>query len=288
MKISDARRNLFMKDYSRNSPEEIWKLIRSGEIDFPTAGMCAGYAQANLVILPGKYAADFKKFAEKNPKPCPVLEIIEGTPDVHDMGAGANIATDIPRYYVYRNGVRTEELSDVSEYWTKDSVAFLIGCSFSFEEALMRAGIEVRHIAQGCNVPMYKTNIPCESAGVFEGPMVVSMRPMTPENAVLAKEITEKYPNVHGGPVQIGNPEEIGISDISSPDYGDSVEIREGEIPVFWACGVTPQAAIENAKLPLVITHAPGHMFITNILNTELNAFLEKKKKQSERTGLKA
>lgn len=267
-----------MKDYSKTSPQEIWKLIRSGEIDYPTAGMCAGYAQANLVILPKQYAEDFKEFARKNPKPCPILEVVEGTPDIHDMGAGSSIVTDIPRYFIYRNGVRTDEVTDVSEYWQEDSVAFLIGCSFSFEEALMREGIEVRHIAMGCNVPMYKTNIACESAGVFEGPMVVSMRPMTPENAKKAKEITDRYPNVHGGPVQIGDPEAIGIKDISKPDYGDAVEIREGEIPVFWACGVTPQAAVENAKPPIVITHAPGHMFITDIPNAELNDFLEAKK----------
>ena len=267
-----------MKDYSKTSPQEIWKLIRSGEIDYPTAGMCAGYAQANLVILPKEYAEDFKEFARKNPKPCPILEVIEGTPAIHDMGEGANIVTDVPRYRVYENGVFTKELTDVSEYWKEDSVAFLIGCSFSFEEALMRAGIEVRHIAMGCNVPMFKTNIQCESAGVFEGPMVVSMRPMTPENAQIAKEITDRYPNVHGGPVQIGAPEAIGIKDVMKPDYGDAVEFREGEIPVFWACGVTPQAAIENAKLPLVITHAPGPLFITNVLNTELNDYLEAKK----------
>ncbi|MCD8151044.1 MAG: putative hydro-lyase [Clostridiales bacterium] len=270
-----------MKDYSSMLPEEIWKLIRSGEIDYQTSGMCAGYAQANLVILPKRYADDFKEFARKNPKPCPILEIVEGTPDIHAMGEGASIVTDLPRYYVYRNGVRTEELTDVSSYWKEDSVAFLIGCSFSFEEALMSAGIEVRHIAMGRNVPMYKTNIACEEAGVFRGPMVVSMRPMTPEDAQRAKEITERYPNVHGGPVQIGDPEAIGIRDIDRPDYGESVEIREGEIPVFWACGVTPQAAIENAKLPLVITHAPGHMFITNVKNTELNDYLEARKQNS-------
>ncbi len=267
-----------MKDYSTMSPAEAWKLIRAGEIDFNTAGMCAGYAQANLVILSREYAEDFKEFARKNPKPCPILEIIEGTPGIHDMGEGACIVTDIPKYFVYRDGVRAEVLTDVSEYWTEDSVAFLIGCSFSFEEALIREGIEVRHIAMGCNVPMYKTKIACEGAGVFEGPMVVSMRPMTPENAWKAKEITERFPNVHGGPVQIGEPEEIGILDINHPDYGDAVEIRDGEIPVFWACGVTPQAAVENVKLPLVITHAPGHMFITNVLNTELNDYLEAKK----------
>ncbi|WP_352397327.1 putative hydro-lyase [[Clostridium] aminophilum] len=268
------------KDYSQTSPEEIWKLIRAGEIDYPTAGMCAGYAQANLVILPKKYADEFREFAKKNPKPCPILEVIEGTPDVHDMGEGACITTDVPRYRIYRNGVFTDEVTDVSEYWTEDSVAFLIGCSFSFEEALLKAGIDVRHISMGCNVPMFKTNIACESAGVFEGPMVVSMRPMTPENAQKAKEITDRYPNVHGGPVEIGDAAAIGVRDVMKPDYGDPVEFKEGEIPVFWACGVTPQAAIENAKLPLVITHAPGHMFITNVRNAELNDYLEAKKQK--------
>ena len=179
-----------MADYSKMTPPEVWKLIRTGEITRPTAGMCAGYAQANLVILPKKYADDFKEFARKNPKPCPILEVVEGTPDIHDMGEGASIVTDIPKYFIYRDGVKVDEVTDVSSYWKEDSVAFLIGCSFSFEEALMKAGIEVRHIAQGCNVSMYKTNIQCESAGVFKGPMVVSMRPMTPENAQKAKEIT--------------------------------------------------------------------------------------------------
>ena len=176
-----------MADYSKMTPPEVWKLIRTGEITRPTAGMCAGYAQANLVILPKKYADDFKEFARKNPKPCPILEVVEGTPDIHDMGEGASIVTDIPKYFIYRDGVKVDEVTDVSSYWKEDSVAFLIGCSFSFEEALMKAGIEVRHIAQGCNVSMYKTNIQCESAGVFKGPMVVSMRPMTPENAQKAR-----------------------------------------------------------------------------------------------------
>lgn len=269
-----------MEDYRNMRPEEAWKKIRSGEIDYPTAGMCGGYAQANLVILPRAYAKDFKEFTEKNPKPCPVLEILAGSPLVHDMGEGANIATDIPRYFIYRNGVKTDEVTDISAYWQEDFVGVLIGCSFSFEEALLEAGIDVRHISMGCNVPMYKTNMECEKAGVFEGPLVCSMRPMTPENAKKAAEITGRYPNVHGAPVHMGDPARIGISDISCPDYGDSVEIRDGEIPVFWACGVTPQAAVERAKPPIVITHAPGHMFITNVKNADLNDFLESRKKR--------
>ena len=215
-----------------------------GPIDFPTAGMCRGYAQANLVILPPEYAADFEEYAKLNPFPCPILEIIKGTPETHDMGEGGNICSDIPRYRVYENGVFTKELTDATEYWKEGYVGFLIGCSFSFEEALIREGIEVRHIAQGRNVPMYKTNIQTVKAGPFEGPMV-------------------------------------GVADVMKPDYGEAVDIYPGEITVFWPCGVTPQAAVENAKPPIVITHAPGHMFITDVLNTELNDYLEAKKQKA-------
>ena len=247
--------------YVDKTPAEVRALCRDGVIDFPTAGMCRGYAQANLVILPPEYAADFEEFAKKNPFPCPILEIIKGTPDTHAMGEGGNICTDIPRYRIYENGVFTKELTDVS-----------------FEETLIKEGIEIRHISQGRNVPMFKTNIQTVPVGPFSGPMVCSMRPMIPENAQKAYDITVKMPNVHGAPVQMGNPEEVGVMDVMKPDYGEAVDIYEGEIPVFWPCGVTPQAAIENAKLPIVITHAPGHMFITDILNSELNDYLEAQK----------
>lgn len=264
--------------YIDKKPCEVRELIRQGVIDFPTAGMCRGYAQANLVILPPEYADDFEEYTKRNPFPCPVLEIIRGTPETHDMGKGGNIVTDIPRYRVYENGVFTKELTDASHYWKDGYVGFLIGCSFSFEEALLAAGIPVRHIEKGCNVPMYKTSIHTVKAGPFHGPMVCSMRPMTPSQARHAYEITVRMPNVHGAPVQIGNPEAIGIEDIMKPDYGDPVDIYPGEVPVFWPCGVTPQAAVENARLPMVITHAPGHMFITDILNADLNSYLEQKK----------
>ena len=267
--------------YIDMKPAEVRKLIREGVIDFPTAGMCRGYAQANLIILPPEYAADFEKFAELNPFPCPILEIIKGEqPLTHAMGEGGNICSDIPRYRIYRDGVWDgETLTDVTEYWKQGYVGFLIGCSFSFEEALMKEGIEVRHIAQGRNVPMYKVGIQTVKAGPFEGPMVCSMRPMTPENAQKAYDITVKMPNVHGAPVHMGPAEGVGVADVMKPDYGDAVDIYEGEIPVFWPCGVTPQAAVENAKPPIAITHAPGHMFITDIINSELNDFLEEQKK---------
>ena len=264
--------------YIHRTPAQVRAAIRRGEIDFPTAGMCAGYAQANLVILPPEYAADFEEYTRLNPFPCPVLEIVKGSPITHAMGEGASLVTDIPRYRVYENGVFTKELTDASAYWKEGYVGFLIGCSFSFEEALLAAGIPVRHIEQGCNVPMFKTSIATKKAGPFEGPMVCSMRPMTPEQARRAYEITAAMPNVHGAPVQIGHPEAIGVADVMKPDYGDPVEIREGEIPVFWPCGVTPQAAVENAKPPIVVTHAPGHMFITDIRNAALNDYLERRK----------
>ena len=261
--------------YIDKKPSEVRKLIREGVIDFPTAGMCRGYAQANLIILPPEYAGDFEEFAKRNPFPCPILEIIRGTPETHDMGEGGNICTDIPKYRIYRDGKWDgKELTDVSDYWKEGYVGFLIGCSFSFEETLMREGIEIRHIAQGRNVPMFKTNIMTEPAGPFCGPMVCSMRPMTPENAKKAYDITVKMPNVHGAPVHMGNAAEVGVADVMKPDYGEAVDFYEGEIPVFWPCGVTPQAAVENAKPPIAITHAPGHMFITDIINSELNDYL--------------
>ena len=261
--------------YIHKTPAEVRAVIRQGIVDFPTAGMCAGYAQANLVILSPEYAADFQRYAELNPFPCPVLEIVKGTPATHAMGEGGDITTDIPRYRIYEHGVFTKEITDASAYWKDGYVGFLIGCSFSFEEALIAAGVEVRHITMGHNVPMYKTNIATVKAGPFEGPMVVSMRPMTPDKAEIARQITAAMPNVHGAPVHMGDPAVIGIADVMKPDYGDPVDIYEGEIPVFWPCGVTPQAAVENAKPPIVITHAPGHMFITDIKNSELNDYLE-------------
>ncbi len=264
--------------YVNMTPRDVRENIRKGIINFPTAGMAAGYAQANLVILPGKWAKDFEEYCSLNPFPCPVLEVVKGEPTTHAMGEGGNIVTDIPEYYIYRDGVLCEKVNDASAYWQDDFVGFLIGCSFSFEESLIREGIEVRHIAQGRNVPMYKTNIQTKKAGPFFGPMVCSMRPMTPENAKKAYDITVKMPNVHGAPVHIGDPSEIGVSDVMKPDYGDAVDIYDGEVPVFWPCGVTPQAAVENAKPPIVITHSPGHMFITDVRNSLLNDFLEKRK----------
>lgn len=258
-------------DLCNASPAEVRRMIRAGEITGPTAGMCAGYAQANLVILPKALAYDFLLFAQRNPKPCPILEVSDaGSRALNIIARDCDIAKDFPKYRVYDKGVLRGEYTDVSEFWQDDFVSFLIGCSFSFEAELLEAGLPVRHIEEGCNVPMFVTNIACEPAGVFSGNMVVSMRPMLPEEAIRAALITGAMPRVHGAPVHIGDPAAIGIADVNKPDFGDAVTMREGEVPVFWPCGVTPQAVVMNSKPDIVITHAPGHMLITDVKNVSL------------------
>lgn len=260
-----------MSQYETWEPKAVRELIRKGEITEPTTGMCNGYAQGNLVILPKQYAWDFLLFCQRNPKSCPLLEVADaGSRTFEKMGKGSDIAKDFPRYRIYEDGVWTGETTDVSEYFEQEDlelVSFLIGCSFSFESALLEADIPVRQIEEGVNVPMFETNIPCESAGVFSGNMVVSMRPIPHAQVPAAVSITAAMPRVHGAPVQIGCPEAIGILDVQKPDFGDAVTIKEGEVPVFWPCGVTPQAVIMNSKPSFVITHAPGHMFITDVKN---------------------
>jgi len=250
----------------RGTPQEIRTLIRHGQWRSPTSGLAPGYVQANLVVLPKTYAYDFLLFCQRNPKPCPLLEVTDpGDPEPKRTAPGADLRTDVPKYRIYRNGKFVEEVYDIRSVWRDDLVSFLIGCSFTFEKALLDNDIPVRHIENGCNVPMYKTNIPCEPAGVFHGNMVVSMRPMTPQQAIRAVQVTSRFPAVHGAPVHIGDPEQIGIRDLSQPDFGDPVPVNEGEIPVFWACGVTPQLVAMTSRPELMITHAPGHMFITDV-----------------------
>ena len=258
-------------DYSAMHPQEVKKLIRAGKIDFQTSGMCSGYAQANLCILPKEYAFDFLLFCMRNPKPCPILEVGDvGSREFKVMASEGDVCTDFPKYRIWKNGVLEKEVTDISDYWQDDFVYFLIGCSFSFESEMLEADIPVRHIEEGVNVPMFNTNIELTSAGVFHGNMVVSMRPIPNDLVVKAVEITAAMPKVHGAPVQIGNPEAIGISDVNRPDYGDSVTIKNGEVPVFWPCGVTPQNVVMQTKPPIAITHAPGHMFITDVKNVAL------------------
>lgn len=261
-----------MNHYENIAPSELRKLISSGKITGPTAGMAKGYTQANLAILKKEYAFDFLLFCQRNPKSCPLVEVTEvGSFISNIISDGADIRTDIPKYRIYKEGVFTEEVTDITEYWEEDMVAFLIGCSFTFETPLLEAGIPIRHIEENCNVPMYKTNIACEKAGIFEGPTVVSMRPMSHEDAIRAIQITSRFPSVHGAPIHIGDPSQIGIGDITKPDFGDAVTIIEGEIPVFWACGVTPQAVAMQSKPSIMITHAPGCMFISDLKDEKLS-----------------
>ena len=258
-------------DYSKAKPADVRKLIREGKLSGQTSGMCDGYAQANLVVLPKDIAYDFLLFCQRNPRPCPLLEVSDtGSRLLRTIAEGADIATDLPKYRLYKKGELAGEYTDVSELWRDDFVSFLIGCSFSFEGDLLAADVPVRQIEEEKNVPMYDTNIPCESAGVFHGNMVVSMRPLPHALVPKAVLITGQMPRVHGAPIHIGAPEAIGIKDLAHPDYGDAVTIREGEVPVFWPCGVTPQNAVMQSKPDLVITHAPGHMLITDVKNVNL------------------
>jgi uncharacterized protein YcsI (UPF0317 family) len=254
----------------RMTPGELRQACRQGRFDRPTAGLCAGFVQANLMAVPAEAAFDFLLYCQRNPKPCPVIEVVEAGRVEPACAPGADLRTDLPRYRVYREGRLAEERTEVRDLWRGDMVSFLIGCSFSFEEALARAAVPLRHVEAGCNVPMYRTTRPTAPAGRFRGPLVVSMRPIPAPLVPLAVQVTGRYEKVHGAPVQVGAPEALGIADLSRPDYGDPVEIRPGEVPVFWACGVTPQAAALASGLPFCITHAPGHMFATDLENAGL------------------
>ncbi len=251
---------------------QIRELCRAGTLTGPTSGMALEYTQVNLVILSTDVAGDFEEYCRRNPKPCPVLEVTRpGQYEPIKTAPCADLRTDLPRYCVYRDGVCADTPTSIEPYWGDDCIAFLIGCSFTFESALLDAGLPVRHIEQHRNVPMYRTDIACTPVGAFAGPLIVSMRPMTEEQAGVASRVTAAFPRVHGGPVHIGDANAIGINNLNHPDYGDAVTIHPGEIPVFWACGVTPTEAIMRAKPDLAVTHKPGHMFVTNILNRSLH-----------------
>jgi uncharacterized protein YcsI (UPF0317 family) len=243
---------------------------RRGALAGPTTGLALGYVQANLVLVPRDLAFDFLLFCQRNPKPCPVLEVTEpGCPEPAQVAPGADLRTDFPRYRVYRRGELVDEPADLLKWWRDDLVGFLLGCSFTFEKALLQAGLPVRHLETGSNVPMYRTQQPCRPAGLFRGPLVVSMRPMTPAQAIRAVHLCARFPHAHGAPVHFGDPSALGIRDLDHPDFGDVVEVRPGEVPVFWACGVTPQAVAMAVRPPLLITHKPGHMFVTDLRDEE-------------------
>jgi uncharacterized protein YcsI (UPF0317 family) len=266
MAVTSLRR----KDPAPDSGSAPRLAIRAGRHRGPTSGLAPGYVQGNLAILPQALAADFLRFCQLNPKPCPLIGAsAPGDWRVPELADDLDIRTDLPRYRVWRHGELVAEPEDIREFWRDDLVSFVIGCSFSFEEALMAEGIELRHISRGCNVPMYRTSIATAAAGPFHGPMVVSMRPLKPADAIRAVQITTRFPSVHGAPVHIGKPEMIGINDVMKPDYGDAVPVADDELPVFWACGVTPQSVIATVKPDFCITHYPGSMLVTDRKNTE-------------------
>ena len=244
--------------------------IRNGDWTGPTSGLAPGYVQGNLAILPASLASDFMRFCQLNPKPCPLLAAgAPGDPRLPSLGEDLDIRTDLCRFKVFRNGELIDEPTDLKKHWRDDLVIFALGCSFSFEDALMQDGMELRHITNNTTVPMYRTSIETTPAGPFHGPLVVSMRPLKPADAIRAVQITTRFPAVHGAPVHLGLPEDIGIKDVMKPDYGDPPEMRPGELPVFWACGVTPQSVVATVKPEFCITHYPGCMLVTDRKNTE-------------------
>jgi uncharacterized protein YcsI (UPF0317 family) len=244
--------------------------IRAGKWTKPTTGAAVGYVQANLVMLPRSAAFDFLLFCVRNPKPCPILDVLEPGMFEPSIARTADLRTDVPRYRVFRDGRQVEETSDVTALIDQEMVCFLLGCSFSFENAMQAAGLPIRNIEESKNVSMYVTNRQCLPAGPFSAPLVVSMRPLTPSQAVRATQITTRFHTTHGAPVHIGSPADIGIKDLHKPEFGDPVSIRDGEVPVFWACGVTSMLAATSTPLSLVITHAPGHMFVSDLKDEEL------------------
>src|SRR5712692_1211459 len=252
-------------------PKEIRADIRSGKLAGITAGLGPGFVQANMAVLPKDDAYDFLLFCQRNPRPCPLIEVTDvGSPEPVGVAPGADLRTDLPRYRIYKDGVLADEVMDVKAFWRDDLVAFLLGCSFTFEWALLDAGIRLWHVEHGKNVAMWRTSIPCRPAGVFQGPLVVSMRPIAAADLSKAVTASARFPRAHGAPVHIGDPAAIGIRDLTRPDFGDAVEVRPGEVPVFWACGVTPQAVAMEVRRPLLITHKPGCMFVTDLRDTDL------------------
>ena len=252
-----------MKELKDLTPKEAREIFRNNEMIVPTSGISEGHIQANLAILPKELALDFLIFAQRNPKACPILDVTDiGNPEAKIVAKGSDLRFDVPKYRVYKNGELVDEVTDIEKYWTEEMVGFVIGCSFSFEKAMLNAKIPVRHIEDNHNVPMYLTNIDTVPSGPFHGKMVVSMRPIPYDQVVRAVTVTSRFPSVHGAPVHIGDPEQIGIKNIDRPDFGERSEIKDGEVPVFWACGVTPQSIAMTSKPEIMITHAPGYMLI--------------------------
>ncbi|MCP5002079.1 MAG: putative hydro-lyase [Hyphomicrobiales bacterium] len=246
--------------------EAVRDIVRAGDYSGHTTGLAAGRLQANVVILPEDHAVDFLRFCQRNAKACPLVGVSDrASPMMHTLGADIDIRTDVPSYRIYRNGVVEQEVTDISDLWRDDLVAFALGCSFTFERALMADGIRLHHIERNFTIPMYRTSVPTEPAGPFNGGVVVSMRPIARADVDRTREISARYPFAHGAPIHLGEPHAIGIASLDEPDWGDACAVGDDEVPVFWACGVTPQNAVLNAKPDICITHTPGCMLVTDI-----------------------
>ncbi len=271
MALMEARRD--DASWDLDDPVAMRQVIRAGDFTEHTGGVALGYVHANVAILPKDYADEFARFCQRNPKPCPLLAMSEpGDPRLPDLAADLDIRTDVPSYRVFRDGEYVEDVPDIRHLWQDDMVAFAMGCSLSFEGALLDAGLPLRHIDSGETVPVYRSGIDCKPAGRFSGKMVVSMRPFKPADAIRAIQITSRFPNVHGAPVHIGKPEQIGI-DVNDPWQCGKVDVRDDELPLFWACGITPQVAVEQAKPPIAISHTPACMLVTDLRNATLASF---------------
>lgn len=254
------------RDLAKLTPAGVRAEIRRGKYQSHTAGLGDGYLQTNLAILPEVFALDFMRFCQRNPKPCPLVGVSDtGNPMMFTLGSDIDIRRDVPRYNIYRDGKLDESALDISDIWGDSMVAFALGCSFTFERALRETGIPVWHVENDRTVPMFRSNIDTVPAGPFRGKMVVSMRSIPADRVDEAANISRGFPLAHGAPVHVGDPAEIGIADVSRPDWGDAAPVKDGEVPMFWACGVTPQVAIEAAGVPLCITHKPGHMLLTDV-----------------------
>jgi len=259
-----------MQETATMTATDLRRRIRSGDWTTPTSGAATGFLQANLVMLPASHAFHFLLFCTRNPKPCPILDVLEAGESAPTIAAAADLRVELPLYRIFEKGKMTEEVTSVTDRFRPDTVSFLLGCSFSFENAMLAAGLPIRNIEEDKNVSMYITNRQCRPAGPFSAPLVVTMRPMTPEQAIRAVQVTTRFHLTHGAPVHIGDPTVLGIQDLDRPDFGDPVTVRPGEIPVFWACGVTSTLAALSARLELTITHAPGHMFVSDLKDEHL------------------
>jgi len=257
----------------QGSAQDVRLAMRDGSWTGTTHGLARGYAQANLAIVPRDAALDFMRFCQRNPKPCPLLDVTDtGDPEFRLVAPGSDVRRDLSGYCVYRDGILVDEPDDISDLWSADLVAFAMGCSLSFDAVLQDNGLRVAHLDKpGGRIAVYTSGIDCVPAGPFAGPMVVSLRPIPRGELDRVVEVTKRYPSIHGGPVHIGDPAAIGVTDVSATDWGKPPEIGPDDVPVFWGCGVTPQAVAMAARLPLMITHKTGHMLLTDLLVKELD-----------------